>query len=409
MRSPSLDPSRTITSNSSFKSQLSVPTSKSRANRMLFLAAIDKRPITLLDVPNSSDVEDMILALRTIGLKIEREKSDVLTIVNSFPECETDTKEPMTVECGYGGTTTRFLAALLALGSRRYHLEAQGYMRQRPMSEIIAPLESLGVDIKFGSDEAWLVIQGPVKTKLKELEVDSSRSTQFASALAMTLSLWQGRVVPTQMKASEDYFEMTLDCIKNTKETQWVVPADFSSLSYPLALAALSGEVIVKNVHGIDPYQPDSIFIEILKAMQAKVELVESGLRVSKSDLLAWSGDCSAFPDLVPTLAVVCAYAKGTSRLKNLSVLKHKECDRLIEVHKILQLFGVSVTIEDSDLVIEGPMRPLQAPVKYTAPDDHRMIMIAALMMRLNHGGEIENWNHVRKSYVNFFEDIAEA
>lgn len=375
---------------------------------MLFLAAIDKRPITLVGLPSSSDVQDMIVALKTLGLKIKSDKNTV-TILNSFPDCEELSDKPLVVKCGYGGTTTRFLAALLALGKRRYYLEAEGYMRSRPMSEIVKPLTELGVEAIYGSEEAWLVINGPVKNKVNQLDVDASRSTQFASALAMTVSTWNGEVNPIGMNASEDYFAMTLDCIKHREEATWRVPVDFSSLSYPIALAAISGQVLVRNVHSIDYQQPDSILLTILEQMGAEVDLSNDGLKVKNMGRLKpWSGDCAGFPDLVPTLALLCAYADGVSHLKNLDVLRHKECDRFYEVIKILKLFGINIKNDDDDYIITGRSDHIRMEVSYKAPDDHRMIMVAALFMRLNGGGKIENWNHVKKSYVEFFTDVAD-
>lgn len=410
MRSPSIEQARAVTPKSSYNATLNVVTSKSRANRMLFLAAIDKREIILEGIPDSSDVEDMLRCLKVIGLDIEQKK-DTVIIKNSFPACESNSSSPLVIECGYGGTTTRFLSALLALGQRRYYLEAQGHMRERPMSEVLLPLGELGVEAVMNSDEAWLVIQGPVKHQVATLKVDSSRSTQFASALAMTVSTWNGKVDPVGMHASEDYFSMTIDCIEASKQkATWRVPVDFSSLSYPLALAALSGETLITNVHEVDQHQPDSIFIKILSEMGVEVGMGENGLHVKhQQKLKAWSGSCAGFPDLVPTLAVVCSYAEGESRLEGLEVLKHKESDRFNEVLNVLKLFGINAHGDDDTVVIVGPNKATTSPVEYIAPDDHRMIMMCALLMRLNNGGEIINWDHVKKSYPTFFEDVADS
>lgn len=408
MRSPAIEQARAVTPNSRYNVTLDVVTSKSRANRMLFLAAIDEREIKLEGVPDSSDVGDMLRCLKAIGLDIEQNK-DTVIIKNSFPACEKNSSEPLVLECGYGGTTTRFLSALVALGKRRYYLEAQGHMRERPMSEVLLPLGELGVEAVMNSDEAWLVIQGPVTNKVATLKVDSSRSTQFASALAMTVSIWSGNVDPVGMHASEDYFGMTIDCIENCKKSiHWRVPVDFSSLSYPMALAALSGEALITNVHEIDQYQPDSILIRILSEMGVEVGITENGLHVkSKHQLKAWHGSCAGFPDLVPTLAVVCAYANGESRLEELEVLKHKESDRFNEILNVLKLFRVDARHDKDSIVITGPSKITVSPVDYIAPDDHRMIMMCAIMMRLNSGGKIMNWDHVKKSYPSFFEDVA--
>lgn len=374
---------------------------------MLVLAAMNPDAVTVTNLPDSTDVLDMLKSLTMIGLNIEIHDDSSVTIHNSFPACESISSEAVLVECGYGGTTTRFLSSLLILGHKRYYLEASGHMRQRPMSEIVAPFEQLGVEVKLGSDEAWIVLQGPAKNKVKQLEVDASRSTQFASALVMTLSTWGGEVKPLGMNASEKYFNMTLDCIFQASQNNWSIPLDFSSLTYPVALAALQGHLTVENFGKIDHFQPDSVFLKIVDTMNGKVSFSKKELKIEKNESLSsWSGDCSGFPDLVPTLAFLCAHADGESHLSGLEVLQHKESDRVQEILNILKLYDIECSYQNSKLIIVGKSFGHKNKVYYKAPDDHRMIMMAALFMRANGGGEIENWKHVKKSYSFFFEDV---
>lgn len=406
MRSPSIEKKLRVESQHNYNKKINVPTSKSRANRMLFLAAITPGEITLTNMPNSSDVLDMIQSLNKIGLQIEANHSTVI-VKNSFPECEIlNTDTPVRVDCGYGGTTTRFLAGLLALGSKTYYLEPEGHMRSRPMQEMIQPLKELGVQVELNSSEAWMKLKGPIANKLEKIDVDTSRSTQFASAIAMTMSQWGGVVNPVDLKASEDYFKMTTDCINQAKKSNWKIPIDFSSLSYPIAYAALFGEVEVMNYTGRDHLQPDSIFVDILKEMGGKIIETSTSLKVVKDkNLMAWSGNCSGFPDLVPTLCFVNSFSTNKGRLTHLEVLKHKECDRLEEMKNILTIFERKHTVDGESITTE--MTQKKVPFKhYHAPDDHRMIMVTALFMKALNGGEIENWQHIKKSYPYFFEDM---
>ncbi|MBH46743.1 MAG: hypothetical protein CME71_01080 [Halobacteriovorax sp.] len=408
MRSPSIENKKNVNSNRQFKARISIPSSKSRANRMLFLAAITPGEVTLSNIPDSSDVTDMLKCLKVLGLNMTTPTHGQLVIHNSFPECEKESDQPIIVECGYGGTTTRFLAALLVLGCNTYHLEASGHMRDRPMSEMIEPLTKLGARIEHNRNGIWLLIKGPVKNKLELLEVDAARSTQFASAVAMTMSLWNGKVSPLNLSASEEYLKMTEDAIEQCKNHHWAIPLDFSSLSYAMGLAAICGEVEITNFKSIDTFQPDCVFIEILKNIGARVDFGQTPLKVSLGALSSWEGDCSGFPDLVPTLAFVLAYADGTSKLKNLSVLQHKESDRLSEICKILSLNEISHQVAGDTLLIQGGSFHANKVI-YEAPDDHRMIMMAALFMKVNGGGEIVNYEHVKKSYPFFFEDVIES
>ncbi len=409
MRSPSIDQTRTILKNNTFSKKLNVPTSKSRANRMLFLAAIDPNPTHLKNMPQSSDVIDMMNSLKIIGLKIQKISESEIIVENSFPKCEENTVgEEIVVECGYGGTTTRFLAGLVSLGRKHYNLEPAGHMRERPMDEIIKPLELLGIDIRLKSENAWLSIKGPVSRKLSKIEVDTSRSTQFASAIMMLASSWEGEVVPINMKASEQYFKMTVDCIEQAKKNNWNIPIDFSSLSYPLALAAVCGEVEILNYGQRDFFQPDSVFIDILKEMGALVLEQDSKLIVENiGQLKPWSGDCSGFPDLVPTLAFVNSFTNTNSTLSGVEVLKYKESDRIDEIIKILKLYNIESSQSEGEIMI-NPQNLKSSRARYNAPDDHRMIMVCALFMRMLGEGEISNWDHVKKSFPHFFEDVIE-
>lgn len=93
-----------------FIKKLIIPTSKSYANRMIILAALDKRNIKILNLPSSTDVDFLINCLKKVGLEIQR-SSDEILISNSFPECEKKVDHVIEVESGDGGTTNRFLAS----------------------------------------------------------------------------------------------------------------------------------------------------------------------------------------------------------------------------------------------------------------------------------------------------------
>ena len=56
---------------SSINKEIKVPSSKSYANRLLILAAIDKDPVVIRNIPLSSDVIKMVECLKIIGLDIK--------------------------------------------------------------------------------------------------------------------------------------------------------------------------------------------------------------------------------------------------------------------------------------------------------------------------------------------------
>jgi 3-phosphoshikimate 1-carboxyvinyltransferase len=176
-------------------------------------------------------------------------------------------------------------------------------------------------------------------------------------------------------------------------------------------LGATLGEVFVDSCHSKDSFQSDSCLLDILEQMGASLVWKDSGLFVQSPDkLLPLNWECSNCPDLVPTLAYLCSYAEGESRLKNVKILRHKESDRILELEKILGLFGVSYLYNEAldELVIFG--KGLESNgvefKKHHPAKDHRMVMVTYLFMRKNQGGEVFNASHVKKSFPRFFEEM---
>jgi 3-phosphoshikimate 1-carboxyvinyltransferase len=391
-----------------FKKTITIPTSKSHANRILILAALCKEEVIIKNLPSSSDVSIMIACLKKIGLMVE-EKANEVRISNSFPACE-KRGDIIRLDTGDGGTTNRFLWGLLARGKNKYLIEADAGFKKRPQDDLLDALKILGVKI-LDEKDCWFSLQGPMTgEKQASLEVDCAKSTQFASSLLMATYDIPITVKEKNLETSELYLAMTKDYIEKIKkgERSFTIPVDFSSASYPLALAALTGEVTIKNALALDPYQADGELVTLLKKMGAKVELSSEGLHVGKTKLNAISIDAKSFPDLVPTLMFLCSYAEGESKISNVKVLRHKESDRLEEMFKILRLFKVSFSYDEKiDLLKIMGSSDLVEFVHHEPFPDHRMIMVTYLFMRKNSGGVVYNSSHVKKSFPDFFEVMA--
>jgi 3-phosphoshikimate 1-carboxyvinyltransferase len=401
----------TVTSSNSFNKTMAVPTSKSRANRYLICAALYPGEVVVENAPESTDVLKMIEILKKMNLDIIQEGSTV-TISNSFPECEEETEEPIRLDTGDGGTTNRFLISLLSLGRNTYDLWPEGKIRSRPIKDLTLPLTDLGVDFYPGTKKTfWMSVTGPAFPKEgQKVSLDCEKSSQFASSLYMALHKTNVEIDYINLENSAVYFEMTRSIVNEFKKgkRKFVVPIDFSGVGYPLAMAAHHGEVHITNYSEIDPFQPDSVMLSILQKAGAEVKMSSNGLTVKNNGTLkGLEIDCRQYPDLVPTLAYLFAYAEGKTELKNLSTLAHKESNRIDEILKLCQLFKIEAKYNDiiDVMTIQGnPERHLGDEVHYDAPEDHRMIMVAYMFMKHNNGGTISNSHHVKKSFPGFFE-----
>ncbi len=388
-----------------FNKQIEIPCSKSYANRALILGALIGNGFKVINAGKSSDVLSLVEILRLVGLKINK-NGDELVFINCFPECEEIKEGPVTIKTGDGGTTNRFLIALLSLGKNCYQFIPSERMSERPIDDLLLPLSKNNVIVRKNVSNSWVEIKGPLIFP-SSFEIDCSMSTQFASALKLISFNKNVAFKLLNVLASESYLTMTDSVINEiSQKKSYTVPIDFSSLSYPLALAAHIGEVTILNCHEIDSNQADAVFLDLLKKSGANISFTEQGLRVNNdSPIHGFKVDVSTCPDLFMTLAFVASYAKENSEFKNLEVLRHKESDRILAVLEILDIFKVKYIYDQKNetLVIHGNT-PKISPVDLTPVNDHRIVMMSYLFLRYNSGGLLNNVDCIKKSFPNFIQ-----
>jgi 3-phosphoshikimate 1-carboxyvinyltransferase len=112
----------------------------------------------------------------------------------------------------------------------------------------------------------------------------------------------------------------------------------------------------------------------------------------------------------VPTLAALAPFLEGTTEIVGAAHLRVKESDRLAAMASELQRVGVPASERPDGLVIEGcwhDREPPSYPVLIDAHDDHRIAMSMALVGLRRAGVAIASPDVVRKSYPNFWRDLA--
>ncbi|MBE6674823.1 MAG: 3-phosphoshikimate 1-carboxyvinyltransferase, partial [Ruminococcaceae bacterium] len=113
--------------------------------------------------------------------------------------------------------------------------------------------------------------------------------------------------------------------------------------------------------------------------------------------------DISACPDLGPVLFALAAVKNGAT-FTGTKRLKIKESDRAEAMREELGKLGVCVEVyENSVTVHSGATMPSEA---LNGHNDHRIVMALSVILTL-FGGEIDGCEAVRKSYPDFFKEIA--
>ncbi|MBW1989897.1 MAG: 3-phosphoshikimate 1-carboxyvinyltransferase, partial [Deltaproteobacteria bacterium] len=179
--------------------------------------------------------------------------------------------------------------------------------------------------------------------------------------------------------------------------------SDASAAGYFWAAAAITGSSVL--VRGLSPKsaQGDVGLAFLLERMGCRVDEEPAGIRVTGGPLVGIRADMADLPDAVPTLAVVAAFAEGTTEIENVGHLREKECDRLAAVTTELGKMGISAKVIDQNLVIEGGA---PSPAVIDTYEDHRMAMSFAVAGLAVPGTVIRDPECVKKSFSGFWDEL---
>jgi 3-phosphoshikimate 1-carboxyvinyltransferase len=180
------------------------------------------------------------------------------------------------------------------------------------------------------------------------------------------------------------------------------VEPDASSASYVFAAAAITGgEVRVRGLTRAS-HQGDIAFVSYLEAMGAEVDDDGASITLTaRRPLRGVTVDASDTTDIVPTLAVVAAFASTPTEIDGIGFARRKESDRVGGLVRELQRCGVDAT-ELPDGIVVRPSQPHGALVRTAS--DHRMAMAFAVLGLKVPGIELDDPECVEKTFPGFFD-----
>jgi len=400
--------------------EVEAPPSKSYTHRSIVIGSLGhysriERPLL------SADTMATVGACRAMGAEIDV-RDDYLEIAGVIgrPKVPDDV-----VNAANSGTTLRLCLSMAALADGATVFTGDGSLRSRPNGPLIKALNDLG-SICFSTrhnGRAPVVVQGPMKGG--EIFIEGGVSSQFISSLLISCPFAR-RDTAINIKGelkSKPYVEVTLEMMEKAggkvstdfKEFRiesdqdyslksYRVPGDFSSASYMLAAGALAGKVTVANL--FESKQGDAAIMEYLLDMGANVywDTEKGTVTVEQAGLRGIDIDAGATPDLVPTLAVLAACAKGTTHITNAAHVRYKETDRLHAMATELKKMGAAITEEPDGLIISGGRLK---GAKVDGYDDHRIVMALAIAGMMATGTtSIDTAESVDISYPGFFADL---
>lgn len=387
--------------------QVCIPGSKSESNRSLIIQAFAKDQIQIQNLSNSDDTLALIAALASTNKEID---------------------------CGHAGSTFRFLAAYFACyEGKEVILTGSAQLKNRPMAPLIAALQALGADITYLEQPGFapILIKGKKISTTKLVEIDSSISSQFISALLLIASqIENGLTLKLQQNSvSKTYIQMTIallnevgiaiseeqETIKISQQTiqshTFYIEPDWSSASYWYAIKALGykGNVFLKGFKK-NSLQGDSCIVKFMENFGVETTFHSDGIEltskaINNTEILF---DCINCPDIAQTLIATAAAMRLPYRFKGLQTLAHKESNRTQALHAELAKIGAALK-EDSGIfyLSYSNIYDFQKPIHFETYQDHRMAMCLAPLSLKWTDVTIENPSVVQKSYRSFWDDFA--
>ncbi len=398
---------------------LTLPGSKSYTHRALMAAALAAGDSVLTNALKAEDTELTARALAQLGAGIDWRGATIRVTGGGGRWRPT----PQPLYLGNSGTSMRFLTALVALGEGDYLLTGTERLCQRPLGELLEALRQVGVKVESERGDGCPPVKVIAGLTGGQAQLSGGTSSQYLSAL-----LFIGPLAPQGLSieitgelVSRPYVDLTLEVLGDFGVSyyregyryfqlpggqcylpqEYEIEADASSASYFWAAAALTGGRVTITNLSLESSQGDAAFPRVLEGMGCTVSETPEGLTLEGGPLVAVSADMAAMPDLVPTLAVLAAFAEGDTVITGVAHLRHKESNRLHAVAAELAKMGLEAWETEDGLVIRGGA-PRGALIH--TYNDHRIAMSFAVAGLKTPGVVISDPDCVAKSFPDFWE-----
>ena len=401
-------------------SDVLIPGSKSSTLRALLLSAQSSGTTKIQNLLRSDDTSVMLTALEHLGASLNFLDATNITISSPliYP---TEEKE---INLGESGLSLRLLLVHVSLfGKAPIRFHGQGRLLDRPLVGLINAISLLGVSIVQES-KSILVIPCSLPSKPVEISIDPSVSSQWVSALALSLvhHPFGGTINFTKPIVSKSYLDLTsrwlkiFGCIQSVESNQWKIPGglnspgscviegDWSSAAAFILASATQGISLRLKGLSHETSQGDQFLLEILSRSSVGHHWEGDELHIEGKIKRGINEDLSSCPDLAPVLAAACVLGTEPSHLKGLQTLPSKESDRLQKIQELIHWLGGTCEIKHRSEMTIYPRTFIKRPDGAFNPDnDHRMAFASALGA-IETGGSLVNHSCVNKTLPQFWD-----
>lgn len=365
------------------KGEVQIPGDKSISHRAVMLGSIARGATEISHFLSGADCLSTIHCFQKMGIEIEQSKDLVLVHGRGLRGL----KAPRGIlDTGNSGTTTRLICGILSGQDFSSVLSGDDSLNSRPMKRIMDPLNQMGARITSIQDNNCAPLRIEPGTLHGIRYVSPVASAQVKSSVLLAGLYADSPVSVTEPVLSRNHTELMLGSFgadisselhADGSATASVspcaelygqkiqVPGDISSAAYFIAAGLLvpGSRLLVKNV-GINPTRAG--FLEVCRKMGADIGYLNrqsqggeetADLLVTPKPLTGTVIEGAVIPSLIdeiPILAVMAAFAEGTTVIRDAAELKVKETNRIQTVTENLLAMGAEIIPTEDGMIIHG-------------------------------------------------------
>ncbi len=410
------------------KGTLSLPGDKSISHRAVMLSSLAEGKSKITNCLNSDDVNSTINIFKQLGIKITRDRDEVIVNGKGFRGLLPSTQP---LDAGNSGTTARLICGILSGQKFPSTIVGDESLSSRPMKRVVEPLKEFGALINCapnGSLPINILSSRNLKAHAYKLQVASA---QVKSALIFAALHCEDTSVITETAVTRNHTEnmlgLKVEEIDNGRNIfvsksdyptakEYFVSSDFSTAAYFIVLTLLLKNSFLK-IENVSLNPTRTGLIEILKSMGAKIQIendkVSNGERYGT--IVVWSSELKNIEipkeiipniiDEIPILTIAGVFAKGKFTIRNAGELRVKESDRIASVCSNLKLTGLEVNEFEDGFEVSGDIT--KKGLTFNSYGDHRIALAFGIFSSLVGGSNsIDGFEAVAISNPKFMEQL---
>lgn len=378
---------------SSVNGTITVPGSKSHTIRAVAAATMADGTSHLRDALFSADTDAAVSAARAFGARVDLTDPGHWLIDGVAGKIA---RPDGVVDLMNSGTSLRIFSALAALADFPVSFDGDASLRTRLMKNLLDAMAPLGVKAESTGGKCPLTVTGPLRGGKT---VVNGQSSQFVTALLFAAPFAPEDSLIEVVSLNEiPYVEITIDWLRrlnvdfdHAADYSWfkvrggqrfesfdrVIPADFSTATFPLTAAAVTGGQVAINNLDFSDRQGDKAVFDYFTAMGVAIGREPGVTRVNGTGRLQGIEiDMNNTPDALPAMAVAAALGNGVTALLNVPQARIKETDRIACMTAELRKMGADIDELPDGMVIHGGKLHGTA---VNGHHDHRIVMALAI------------------------------